>query len=57
MLILWIKVGESIWVGETKVKVEKLTSGGKIRLAIDPEDDVFILRDQLKKPESLKASM
>jgi carbon storage regulator CsrA len=49
MLILWRKVGECIWINDTKIKIEKVTTGGNVRLAIDPADsDVFILRDEVK---------
>jgi carbon storage regulator CsrA len=56
MIVLWRKAGESIWIGGTKVKIDKATSGGRVRLAIDADDDVKILRDELKKPEMMKAS-
>lgn len=54
MIVLWRKAGESIWVGQTKVKIDKATRGGRVRLAIDADDDVPVLRDELKKPETEK---
>lgn len=52
MIVLWRKIGEKVWIGNTCVKIEKVTTGGRIRLAIEPSNDVMILRDELRRGEN-----
>ena len=51
MLILTVKEGEKIFIGDkTTVKVVEIR-GAQIRLGIEAPDDVSILREKLAKAE------
>ena len=50
MLVLSRKVGEAIFVGETKVIITKVT-GNRVTVAIEAPPSVRVVRAELKKKD------
>lgn len=48
MLILTRRTNEAIWIGDIKVTVTSIDRRGSVRLGIDAEKDIPIVRDEIK---------
>jgi carbon storage regulator CsrA len=56
MLCLTRKVNEGIWIGESRVVVLEIRSGGKVRLGIEANKAIPIVRDELVKKDTQEPS-
>jgi carbon storage regulator CsrA len=48
MLVLGARIGERIFIGDTAVKVCRISSNGEIRLGFDAPSEVLIERERVR---------